>query len=313
MDPPAPPPQAASGPPTYTIILRGEPFVLSASQIHFDSPNYFTAAFLGGFKEAATRTICSDRRPEYFPIIYEHLAGYDVFPVKLEGLSEEEGAKAILAEAEYFQLDGLADKAKEALGWSPLPLLWLDAAVEPLAFAPKIHSFKELCRRGSLNGQSGRDVLDAVRDPDEPTPLLHFQDLLMKLCQRYPVQSSKVAFSNSLERTAVRGWRGGTSDIVSLQWPSREHQATSSVDGVVISLPRFLWWAAKPSSVDASLPALQPLRATFDLDLAPSSPPIPTLRIASAIGYWVNKDCICLLRMTIKSEEQGWVQLDRGY
>ncbi|GAA5860824.1 hypothetical protein JCM1840_001978 [Sporobolomyces johnsonii] len=310
MDHPAP---SQAGPPTYTIILRNKPFVLSASQIHFDSPNYFTAAFLGGFKEAATRTIYSDRRPEYFPIIYEHLAGYDVFPVRIEGLSEEEGAEAILAEAGYFQLDGLADKAKETLGRSPLPLLWLDAAVEPLAFAPKIHSFKELCRGGSLNGQSGRDVLNAVREPDEATPLLHFQDLQMRLDRPSLGYSAKIAFSNSVERTAVRGWRGGTSDIVPLQWPGPEHQATASVDGVVVSLPTLLSWASRPYAADASLPALQPLGVIFNLSRVQSSVPIPTLRIVSAIGYWVDKDCICLLRMTIKSEEQGWAQLDRGY
>ncbi|GAA5860820.1 hypothetical protein JCM1840_001977 [Sporobolomyces johnsonii] len=310
MDPPAPP---QAGPPTYTIILRNKPFILSTGQIHWDSPNYFTAAFLGGFKETATRTIYSDRRPEYFPIIYEHLAGYDVFPVRIEGLGEEEGAKAILAEAEYFQLDGLADKAKEALGRSPLPLLWLHPSYEPLAFTPQIYSFEELCRGRSLNGQSMRDVLHAVSAPDEPTPLLHFQDLLMKLSKGYPVQSAKLTFSNSLERTAIRGWRGETSDIVPLQWPSSQHQATALVDGVVVSLPTLLSWANKTSPKAASHPALQPLKAYFNDDVVPSSDPMPTLRIVSAIGYWVHKSSICLLHMTIKSKEQGWALFDPGY
>ncbi|GAA5860868.1 hypothetical protein JCM1840_001991 [Sporobolomyces johnsonii] len=308
MDRPASP---QPGPPTYTIVLRNKPFVLSTGQIHCDSPNYFTAAFLGEFEEAATHTIYSDRRPEYFAVIFEHLAGYDVFPVKLEGLSEEEGAKAILAEAEYFQLDGLADKAKEALGRSQLPLLWPNVGVEPLAFAPQIHCFNDLCRGESLNGQSGRDVVHAVRRPDEPPPLLHFRDLQVRLIAPDSAQSSMITFLNSLERMAVRSWRGATSDVVPLQWYSwQAQQATASVDRIVVSLPTFLSWANKTSPKAASLPALQPLEAIFNLNIVPSSVPISTLRIASAIGYWVNENLIRLCHMTIKSKEQGYARLD---
>ncbi|GAA5860857.1 hypothetical protein JCM1840_001988 [Sporobolomyces johnsonii] len=315
MDHPAPP---QAGPPTYTIVLRGKRFVLSASQISFDSPNYFTAAFLGGFKEAATRTIYSDRRPEYFPIIYEHLAGYDVFPVKLGGLSEEEAAKAILAEAEYFQLDGLADKAKEALdgpadtateapGRSQLPLLGADGGL--LSFAPQVHSFNALCRGGSVNGQSGRDVVHAVRRPDEPLPLLYFQDLHVTLHEPDSPQHSTIVFLNSLERMAVRGW-AGRANGVTLKCLGEEHQVTASVDGVVVSLPTLLSWASKTSPEAAFLPALQPLEAFFNLNILPSSVPNPALRVASAVGYWVNEDFIRLFHMTIKSKDQGYACLD---
>ncbi|GAA5969929.1 hypothetical protein JCM21900_004450 [Sporobolomyces salmonicolor] len=287
-------PSPEPGPPTYTIVLRNKAFFLSA--------------------KAATRTIYSDRRPEYFAVIYEYLAAYDVFPVRLEGLSEEDGAKAILDEAEYFQLDGLADKAKEALGRSQLPLLWPNVGVEPLAFAPRIHGFNEMCRYGSLNGQSGEDVLHAVRCPDEPPPLLHFQDLQVSLIALDSAQSSMITFLNSLERTVVRGWRGATTDVVPLQWYSwQAQQATASVDHVVISLPTFLSWANKTFPNAASLPALQPLEAIFNLSLVPTPVPISTLRVASAIGYWVNENLIRLCHMTIKSKEQGYARLDPDY
>ncbi|GAA5887916.1 hypothetical protein JCM5296_001495 [Sporobolomyces johnsonii] len=319
MDHPAPP---QAGPPTYTIVLRGKRFVLSASQISFDSPNYFTAAFLGGFKETATRTIYSDRRPEYFAVIFEHLAGYDVFPVKLEGLSEEEGAKAILAEAEYFQLDGLADKAKEALdgladkaqealGRIQLPHLWADGGV--LSFVPQVHSFNELCRGGSLNGQSGRDVVHAVRRPDEPPPLLHFQDLQIELYEP-DSEFSMITFLDPLERMTVRGWAGlGTNSVHLHPDNSEAPQVTVSVDGVVLSLPTLVSWASRTSPQAAFLRALQPLEAIFNLNIVPSSAPNPTLRVSSANGYWVSEDCIRLFHMTIKSKDQGYARLDPGY
>jgi hypothetical protein len=66
---------------TYTVVARGVSFTLSKAQISFDSPNFFTAAFLGGFSEAESRSVSIDTNPELFEIIVDYLSGYDVLPL----------------------------------------------------------------------------------------------------------------------------------------------------------------------------------------------------------------------------------------
>ncbi|GAA5940510.1 hypothetical protein JCM10213_001127 [Rhodosporidiobolus nylandii] len=79
--------------PTYTVYARGTPFDLTFSQISTDSPNYFTAAFLDSdFSEASSRVLRTDRNPQLFALIVEHLSG----------------------DAEYFQLDSLVRKLAAA-------------------------------------------------------------------------------------------------------------------------------------------------------------------------------------------------------
>ena len=59
----------------YTIVMRAERFLLSADQLHFDSPNYFTMLFEGPFQEGSEgkRKVVLYRDPNLFRII-EHLS-----------------------------------------------------------------------------------------------------------------------------------------------------------------------------------------------------------------------------------------------
>ncbi|KAB5588318.1 hypothetical protein CTheo_8241 [Ceratobasidium theobromae] len=100
----------------YIVVLRGRRFKLTWSQINFDGPNFFTACFLGEFREARTRTLELPRYPDLFPIIVDYLNGYTVLPLDMESSDlrnsslaypEEKGVKNLRAEAEFYQLDGL--------------------------------------------------------------------------------------------------------------------------------------------------------------------------------------------------------------
>lgn len=108
----------------HVLVLRGDRFLLSDSQIRFDSPNCFTGRFLSNNYES---TLYTDRKPDLFrTVVLEYLSGYDVFPVKIGSLSDKEAVKAVLAEAEDFKLKKLAEQARFALGNAgvSVPLLW---------------------------------------------------------------------------------------------------------------------------------------------------------------------------------------------
>ncbi|KAG8783847.1 hypothetical protein FRC12_019294 [Ceratobasidium sp. 428] len=96
---------------TYTVIMRGETFVLTRDQIEFDSPNYFTACFLGEFIESQTRTLTLSREPVLFRIILDHLSGYEVIPLHAsvipKRMSPEVALRNLLADAQFYLLDGL--------------------------------------------------------------------------------------------------------------------------------------------------------------------------------------------------------------
>lgn len=136
-------------------MLRGKAFELSESQIRFDSPNKFTGVFLGG--NGGSDVMYSDRRPEYFPIISEWLAGYeDMFPIHLEGMSEQAATRAILAEAEHFKLKKLAARLKATLkSAKPLeqPLLWPFTGPQEGTFfriEPELHDFAGVVKQAGM-------------------------------------------------------------------------------------------------------------------------------------------------------------------
>ncbi|KAG8790788.1 hypothetical protein FRC12_011013 [Ceratobasidium sp. 428] len=98
----------------YTVIMRGETFVLTRDQIEFDSPNYFTSCFLGEFTESRTRTLTLSRDPELFRIILDHLSGYEVLPLHSlaipKRMSQELALHNLLIDARFYLLDGLIQR-----------------------------------------------------------------------------------------------------------------------------------------------------------------------------------------------------------
>ena len=103
----------------FKVIVRGSKFTLTQSMVEFDSPNYFTACFLGEFRESQTRTIEIWRDPTLFAIILDYLCGYTVFPLKETQIpSRMTLATAVLnlrADAEFYQLDGLVQACDDQI------------------------------------------------------------------------------------------------------------------------------------------------------------------------------------------------------
>lgn len=95
----------------YIVSLQGTEFVLTKSLIEFDSPNYFTACFLGDFQEARTRRIELHRDPDLFRIIIFYLCGYTVLPLNDKcappHMSPSTALLNLRADAAFYQLDGL--------------------------------------------------------------------------------------------------------------------------------------------------------------------------------------------------------------
>ncbi|KDN33445.1 hypothetical protein RSAG8_13466, partial [Rhizoctonia solani AG-8 WAC10335] len=105
--------------PKYTVVLRGQEFVLTKSQIEFDSPNYFTACFLGDFREAQTKRLVLTRNLELFQLVVEHLCGYEILPLDDKTIPSHMPPDAVLrnlrADALFYQLDGLVKSCDEII------------------------------------------------------------------------------------------------------------------------------------------------------------------------------------------------------
>lgn len=98
----------------YTIILRDTSFHLDRSQLEFDSPNYFTACFLGSFSESDGREIRLSRDPALFSLIVNYLSGYTIFPLReVNGMAPEGVLENLLADALFYGLEDLVEMLEE--------------------------------------------------------------------------------------------------------------------------------------------------------------------------------------------------------
>ncbi|KAF8671836.1 hypothetical protein RHS04_08116 [Rhizoctonia solani] len=97
---------------TYQVVVGGEPFQLTGSQIGFDSPNYFTMSFLGDFREGKTLQLDIPRDSHLFRIIQKYLKGYTVLPLSYNQIPLDATRESMMAnlreDAVFYQLDGLA-------------------------------------------------------------------------------------------------------------------------------------------------------------------------------------------------------------
>lgn len=102
----------------YTVVLRGEAFKLSRSQLESEPGNMLADALLGDFQEGQTRTMKLDRNPAVFKLILEHLSGYTILPLcesdwSAIGLSEEKLLRYLKDDAVYYCMSGLQSKLQE--------------------------------------------------------------------------------------------------------------------------------------------------------------------------------------------------------
>jgi hypothetical protein len=129
----------------YTVVVRGETFILGREQILYDSPNYFSTCFLlpsskhnkvrdptgsgGGLLSPVPEVPEEDgdedsgeedeyelilhRDPYLFKLIEAYLSGYPILPLPEEWLpkymSPEAALKALLVDAKYYELTRLVD------------------------------------------------------------------------------------------------------------------------------------------------------------------------------------------------------------
>ncbi|KAH7320455.1 hypothetical protein B0J17DRAFT_294621 [Rhizoctonia solani] len=95
----------------YTIVVQGDPFLLSEAQLLFDSPNLFTKYFLGETPASEPRNLRFSRNPQLFSLIHEHLCGYTILPIHENALparmSREAALKNLRADAVYYGLKEL--------------------------------------------------------------------------------------------------------------------------------------------------------------------------------------------------------------
>jgi hypothetical protein len=103
----------------YILVLRGERFLLSSDQLHFDAPNYFTVLFEGPLQEAneGKREVVLYRDPHLFRIIETYLSGYQIFPLPDDGwpkyMSKEAARKNLMDDAKFYGLDKLVHLLEE--------------------------------------------------------------------------------------------------------------------------------------------------------------------------------------------------------
>ncbi|KAH8915767.1 hypothetical protein BT69DRAFT_849459 [Atractiella rhizophila] len=107
----------SSQPPMYKVYIRGQLFTLSQAQIEFDSPNYFTSAFLEGFQEGQSRTIYPEVHPKLFELIVDYLSGYEILPIPDTMIPPTMGRETVLKnlkkDAEYLGLTVLEKRIND--------------------------------------------------------------------------------------------------------------------------------------------------------------------------------------------------------
>ena len=94
-------------PKEYTVVVRGERFILSDEQPNvFDARNYFTE-LIG--TEGGTRETILYRDPKLFQIMEGYLSGYGVFPPPNTAIpphmSRGTISKSLLADARFYRLN----------------------------------------------------------------------------------------------------------------------------------------------------------------------------------------------------------------
>ena len=132
----------------YTVVVRGETFILGREQILYDSPNYFSTCFMtpslkhnnkarelkgpgtgagplspvpevpeeDGDEESGDEEeyeLILHRDPYLFKLVEAYLSGYPILPLPEEWLpkymSPEAALKALLVDARYYELTRLVD------------------------------------------------------------------------------------------------------------------------------------------------------------------------------------------------------------
>lgn len=124
----------------YIIVVRDTRYVLSKSQIEFDSPNYFTRYFLDETEEAEPRTLELSRDPDLFRIILDYLSGYSIFPLSDKHLPPHSPSQTILqnllADAAFYDLRGFLKLCQDqTYVREPTPLEEVPPPVRPTYLA----------------------------------------------------------------------------------------------------------------------------------------------------------------------------------
>ena len=102
----------------FAVIVSGERFTFTRSQLESDPDNFFTIYFFGSFSEASQKKheIEIEMEPALFKLIQAHLRGYNIIPIPngyISYMSDELVLGNLLKEAEYYALGGLVRKIKE--------------------------------------------------------------------------------------------------------------------------------------------------------------------------------------------------------
>src|ERR1700761_8686895 len=102
----------------FAVIVSGERFTFTRSQLESDPDNFFTIYFFGSFSEASQKKheIEIEMEPALFKLIQAHLRGYNIIPIPngyISYMSDELVLGNLLKEAEYYALGGLVQKIKK--------------------------------------------------------------------------------------------------------------------------------------------------------------------------------------------------------
>ncbi|GJN93408.1 hypothetical protein Rhopal_006463-T1 [Rhodotorula paludigena] len=311
----------------YRLCLRDQQFDLSTSQVELvDVPNRLFDSFATIKKPefGSTKWIYGDRRPEYFPPIYDYLAGYRsdrLFPVHFPGLTAQESAAALLEEARYFQLKGLIRLVQEHLDTydtAPLPSFrW------PVPSAPEVQqtfrpakNLKDFAATVEASGAGQKELYSLLKgpaaiQPDESVDFWSFRNVVLRIDFRQhkandlPVVG--VIFVNPAERAAVSCMCPAHSDVVPVNTLStRRLQGTAVVDEAAIALHSLLRWPGKRRFEPAAEvhSTLSGHNQYFNPQLLAAEDCVLDLRVRSAIGFWEDGK-LALAQVVVRLSDQG--------
>ena len=124
----------------YTIIVGGQPFVLTRDQLDSDSPNEFTCHF--SKTTSNTNKVAVHQDPHIFTIIHSHLLGYDVMPLPENWfpryMSKEAAMDNLIADAKYYRFTKLVEILQAAPAEQRVPLFPLKRGLNLVYWMNKV-------------------------------------------------------------------------------------------------------------------------------------------------------------------------------
>lgn len=229
--------------------MGGVPFSLSKDIIRTDSPNFFTAAFLGKFQESDSKQIVVDRNPHIFELIVEYLRGYDILPLSQDAcpakMTPAQATSNLYKDAQFYGLAGLMEQLSfrpPRQKWPRVKYVWYHDLDGIYQLRPNVH-IRHIEKNDLAWEDDCRLVLKEQKMARGAAPRVNSLDILMAQGPVVPVRVADAAYLTDDDEEDRQGASNRTMRPPDENIPARQNRPTPPVmlhaDNVHVALELF--------------------------------------------------------------------------